>query len=73
MPEIEEIRRRWEAAQAMGGPQKVARQQALGRLTVRERIGRLADRGGTHRSMAARRDTGLRLGRRPGEGRGAAG
>jgi len=45
MPEIEEIRRRREAAQAMGGPQKVARQRASDRLTVRERIDRLADPG----------------------------
>src|SRR5215469_8150649 len=44
-PEIEEIRRRQEAAQAMGGPAKVARQRASGRLTVRERIERLADAG----------------------------
>ena len=44
MPEIEEIRRR-EAALAMGGPQKVARQRASGRRTVRERIDRLADPG----------------------------
>src|SRR5215468_5836196 len=44
-PEIEEIRRRQDAAQAMGGPQKVARQGASGRLTVRERIDRLADPG----------------------------
>src|SRR5712691_3170358 len=45
MPEIEEIRRRREAALAMGGPQKVARQRAAGRLTVRERIEQLADPG----------------------------
>src|SRR5215813_8254650 len=44
-PEIEEIRRRQDAAQAMGGPQKVARQRASGRLTMRERIDRLADSG----------------------------
>src|SRR5690348_12903154 len=44
-PEIEEIRRRREAALAMGGPQKVARQRGAGRLTVRERIERLADPG----------------------------
>src|SRR5690349_24206788 len=44
-PEIEEIRRRREAALAMGGPQKVARQRDAGRLTVRERIERLADPG----------------------------
>jgi acetyl-CoA carboxylase carboxyltransferase component len=45
MPEIEEIRRRRELAAAMGGREKVERQRASGRLTVRERIGRLADRG----------------------------
>jgi acetyl-CoA carboxylase carboxyltransferase component len=45
LPEIEEIRRRREMAQAMGGPGKVARQRASGRLTVRERIERLADPG----------------------------
>src|SRR5262249_49434352 len=45
MPEIEEIRRRREAALAMGGPQKVARQRDAGRLTVRERIELLADPG----------------------------
>src|SRR5215469_2297728 len=45
MPEIEEIRRRREAALAMGGPQKVARQRAAGKLTVRERIELLADPG----------------------------
>jgi len=44
-PEIEEIRARREAAQAMGGPEKVARQRAAGKLTVRERIERLADPG----------------------------
>jgi acetyl-CoA carboxylase carboxyltransferase component len=45
IPEIEEIRRRRELAQAMGGPGKVDRQRASGRLTVRERIHRLADAG----------------------------
>jgi acetyl-CoA carboxylase carboxyltransferase component len=45
MPEIEEIRRRRERAAAMGGGQKVERQRASGRLTVRERIERLADAG----------------------------
>jgi acetyl-CoA carboxylase carboxyltransferase component len=44
-PEIEEIRRRRGLAQAMGGPEKVERQRASGRLTVRERIGLLADAG----------------------------
>jgi len=45
MPEIEEIRSRREAALAMGGPQKVARQRAAAKLTVRERIELLADPG----------------------------
>jgi acetyl-CoA carboxylase carboxyltransferase component len=44
-PEVAEICRRRELAQAMGGPEKVARQHATGRLTVRERIAALADPG----------------------------
>lgn len=43
--EIEEIRRRRELALAMGGPEKIERQRSTGRLTVRERIDRLADPG----------------------------
>jgi acetyl-CoA carboxylase carboxyltransferase component len=43
--EVEEIGRRREVAAAMGGPEKVARQHAAGRLTARERIDRLADPG----------------------------
>ncbi len=43
--EVEEIRRRREAAAGMGGPDKVARQHASGRRTARERIDRLADPG----------------------------
>ena len=35
-PEIEELRRREAMAHEMGGPEKVARQHAAGRLTVRE-------------------------------------
>jgi acetyl-CoA carboxylase carboxyltransferase component len=45
MAEIAEIRRRRELALAMGGPLKIERQRASGRLTVRERIERLADPG----------------------------
>jgi acetyl-CoA carboxylase carboxyltransferase component len=45
MPEIKEIRRRHELARAMGGQEKVERQHASGRYTVRERIDRLADPG----------------------------
>ncbi len=43
--EIAEIRRRRELAAVMGGPDKIARQRATGRLTVRERIALLADAG----------------------------
>jgi acetyl-CoA carboxylase carboxyltransferase component len=45
MPEVAEIARRRELALAMGGPEKVERQLNSGRLTVRQRIGRLADPG----------------------------
>jgi acetyl-CoA carboxylase carboxyltransferase component len=44
-PEVEEIRRRHGLAAGMGGPEKVARQHAGGRLTARERIAALADPG----------------------------
>ena len=44
-PEVEEIGRRRELALGMGGPDKIRRQTAAGRLTVRERIARLADPG----------------------------
>ena len=43
--EVDEIHRRQEIAAGMGGPDKVARQHASGRLTARERIDRLADPG----------------------------
>jgi len=42
-PELEELRRRAELAKRMGGDERVARQHASGRLTVRERIDRLFD------------------------------
>ena len=42
-PELEELRRREELARRMGGEERVARQHASGRLTVRERIERLFD------------------------------
>ena len=47
-PEIEELRRREELARQMGGAEKVARQHQFGKLTVRERIDRLADPGTFH-------------------------
>lgn len=42
-PEIDEIRRRQALAQEMGGADRVARQRARGKLTVRERIAALLD------------------------------
>jgi acetyl-CoA carboxylase carboxyltransferase component len=42
-PELEEVRERERRAREMGGAEKVARQHAAGRLTVRERIDALLD------------------------------
>ncbi len=42
-PELEELRRRQRLAEQMGGEERVSRQHASGRLTVRERIERLFD------------------------------
>jgi acetyl-CoA carboxylase carboxyltransferase component len=47
-PEIEELRRREELARQMGGAEKVRRQHEFGKLTVRERIERIADPGTFH-------------------------
>jgi acetyl-CoA carboxylase carboxyltransferase component len=47
-PEVDELRRREAMAAAMGGPEKVARQHAAGRMTVRERIAALLDEGTFH-------------------------
>jgi len=44
-PEVDELQRRRELAQRMGGAERIARQHAQGKLTVRERIDRLADPG----------------------------
>ncbi len=44
-PELEELARRRALASAMGGADAVARQHATGRLTVRERIDHLLDKG----------------------------
>ncbi|HEY6329223.1 MAG TPA: carboxyl transferase domain-containing protein [Blastocatellia bacterium] len=41
--EVDELKRRIELAKQMGGPERVERQRAAGRLTVRERIGKLLD------------------------------
>jgi acetyl-CoA carboxylase carboxyltransferase component len=51
-PELEELRRREELARLMGGAERVERQHASGRLTVRERIERLFD-SGTFRETGA--------------------
>src|SRR5215207_5247992 len=45
LPEVEELHRRLELARGMGGPERIARQHDQGKLTVRERIDRLADPG----------------------------
>lgn len=44
-PELDELRLREHLARQMGGPDKVARQHAGGRLTIRERIDGLVDPG----------------------------
>ncbi len=51
-PELEELRRREELARQMGGEERVARQHASGRLTVRQRIERLVDAGTFHETGA---------------------
>src|SRR4051795_11555108 len=43
-PELGELDQRRELAAQMGGEERVARQHAAGRLTVRERIERLVDK-----------------------------
>ena len=51
-PEIEELKRRVALAHGLGGTEKVARQKAAGRLTVRERIDGLVDGGSFHETGA---------------------
>jgi acetyl-CoA carboxylase carboxyltransferase component len=51
-PELEELRRREQLARRMGGEERVARQHASGRLTVRERLDRLFDAGSFHETGA---------------------
>src|SRR6478736_3486001 len=51
-PELDELRRRQALARRMGGFERVARQHASGRLTVRERIDRLFDPGSFHETGA---------------------
>lgn len=47
-PEIDELHRREKLTHEMGGPEKVAKHHAPGRLTVRERIEMLLDPGTFH-------------------------
>ena len=51
-PELNELRLRERLAREMGGPDKVARQHAGGRLTIRERVDHLVDPG-TFREVGA--------------------
>ena len=44
-PEVDELARRRQLAEAMGGPEKVARQHARGKLDARQRIAGLVDTG----------------------------
>jgi acetyl-CoA carboxylase carboxyltransferase component len=46
--EIDELRRREALALQMGGADKVARQHEFGKLTIRERIAAISDRGSFH-------------------------
>jgi acetyl-CoA carboxylase carboxyltransferase component len=46
--EITELRKREQLAQAMGGPEKVARQHEFNKLTIRERIAQISDPGSFH-------------------------
>jgi acetyl-CoA carboxylase carboxyltransferase component len=47
-PEIDDLRRRQEFADRMGGPDKIQRQHDAGRLTARERLAALLDQGSFH-------------------------
>jgi acetyl-CoA carboxylase carboxyltransferase component len=51
-PELDELTRRKAFALEMGGPDKVQRQHNSGRLTVRERIDKLVDKGSFHETGA---------------------
>src|SRR5438128_9266574 len=46
--EMDELRRREQLAEELGGPERVKRQHDGGRLTIRERVARLADAGTFH-------------------------
>ena len=44
-PELDELRERQRIARRIGGPERIARQHAAGKLTVRERIDHMLDPG----------------------------
>jgi len=46
--EIDELNHRSDLADAMGGPDKVARQHEFGKLTIRERLDKIIDKGSFH-------------------------
>ena len=56
--DIDELKRRQELAQAMGGAEKIKRQHDAGRLTVRQRLDALLDAGSFHElgTIAGRAD-----------------
>jgi propionyl-CoA carboxylase beta chain len=43
--ELDELSRRWAAAMAMGGPAKLEKQAAMGRMNARDRLAAVADEG----------------------------
>jgi acetyl-CoA carboxylase carboxyltransferase component len=49
--EVDELERRRELARRMGGPEGIARQHSQGKLTVRERLELLADKGSLREFM----------------------
>ncbi|MBW1710791.1 MAG: methylmalonyl-CoA carboxyltransferase [Deltaproteobacteria bacterium] len=51
-PEVEELQLRKSLASQMGEPERIERQHASGRLTVRERIDKLLDKGTFHETGA---------------------
>lgn len=51
-PELSEMKRRFELAKEMGGPERVKRQHDNGRLTVRERMDKLLDPKSFHETGA---------------------
>lgn len=46
--EVAELRRREALTEVMGGPDKVARQHEFGKLTIRERLDAVVDKGTFH-------------------------